>query len=464
MRLRSGKSSEEPRSRGGSFDKVTTLWSETAGTGVHQNGFYRVFGAIFLLLSTPPFSLAVWSIFVQHKGSIFDFVSHIKYGCTNFTAFMDGMPGFSLEAVYYVAAFGLFQAFLQLFVPGKTFTGPVSPKGNRPVYIDNGVSCFLITLVAFFASWKMGWFQPARVYDHFGEILNTLNVFAIVLCFLLTVKGCVFPSSSDSGSNGSFLFDYFWGTELYPRIGKHFDIKQWTNCRMGLMAWSVLPLCFMAKQLETEGFVSNSMLICVLLKQVYIFKFFLWETGYFCTMDIAHDRAGFYICWGCLVWVPSVYTSPALHLVQHPNQLPNAVAATILGLGLFCIYVNWSADEQKKAFRASNGKALVWGEKPKFITAKYTTADGDVKTSLLLLSGWWGISRHFHYVPEILAAFFWTVPALFDHIMPYFYVIFLTILLVDRAFRDDARCAAKYGKYWNQYKRHVPYKILPLVL
>ena len=28
----------------------------------------------------------------------------------------------------------------------------------------------------------------------------------------------------------------------------------------------------------------------------------------------------------------------------------------------------------------------------------------------------WGLSRHFHYVPEILAAFFWTVPALFGHV------------------------------------------------
>lgn len=43
-----------------------------------------------------------------------------------------------------------------------------------------------------------------------------------------------------------------------------------------------------------------------------------WETGYWGTMDIMHDRAGYYICWGCLVWVPSVYTSPALFLTQVP--------------------------------------------------------------------------------------------------------------------------------------------------
>jgi len=35
--------------------------------------------------------------------------------------------------------------------------------------------------------------------------------------------------------------------------------------------------------------------------------------------------AGFYIVWGCLVWVPSVYTSPALFLVNHPVDLGTPV-------------------------------------------------------------------------------------------------------------------------------------------
>lgn len=49
-------------------------------------------------------------------------------------------------------------------------------------------------------------------------------------------------------------------------------------------------------------------------------------------------------------------------------------------------------------------------------------------------------------------------------IMAYFYSIFLVILLVDRAFRDDLRCAAKYTTYWDEYRKLVPYKILPFVL
>ena len=49
--------------------------------------------------------------------------------------------------------------------------------------------------------------------------------------------------------------------------------------------------------------------------------------------------------------------------------------------------------------------------------------------------GRWGIARHFHYLPEIMASFFWTAPALFSHPLPYFYVFYLTILLFDRARR-----------------------------
>ena len=78
-------------------------------------------------------------------------------------------------------------------------------------------------------------------------------------------------------------------------------------------------------------------------------------------------------------------------------------------------------------------------------------------------AGWWGLARHFHYLPELVGAFCWTVPALARQCLPYFYVVFLTLLLTDRAFRDDMRCASKYGKFWTQYTKSVPYKMVPYV-
>jgi 7-dehydrocholesterol reductase len=43
-------------------------------------------------------------------------------------------------------------------------------------------------------------------------------------------------------------------------------------------------------------------------------------------------------------------------------------------------------------------------------------------------------------VPEVAASVAWTVPgACQGHLIPYFYAIYLTVLLTDRAFRDDVR-------------------------
>jgi len=168
-------------------------------------------------------------------------------------------------------------------------------------------------------------------------------------------------------------------------------------------------------------------------------------------------------CWGCLVWVPSIYTSHSLYLTMHPNDLGLPLFSAIVLLGVLSIYVNYNADYQKELIRNTNADCTIWGSKPNVIKATYVTSEGEQKKSLLLASGWWGVSRHFHYIPEIAAAFFWTVPALFSNILPYFYVAFLVPLLTHRSVRDDKRCLEKYGVYWKEYCKRVPYKIIPFV-
>lgn len=39
-----------------------------------------------------------------------------------------------------------------------------------------------------------------------------------------------------------------------------------------------------------------------------------------------------------------------------------------------------------------------------------------MKESILLVSGWWGVVRHFNYLPELAAAFLWTVPCGFSSV------------------------------------------------
>lgn len=362
---------------------------------------------------------------------------------------------------------GIFAGIELLFMrllPGKSYKGPVTPAGNVPIYKANGLLAYGVTLTLFFlCSYGLQLFSPTILYDHFPELLGALNLFSLIFCFFLLLKGYWFPSSSDAGGSGNFIFDYYWGTELYPRI-LGWDVKMFTNCRFGMMIWPLLLLSFAAKQHQLYGFLSDSMLVAITLQLIYITKFFIWETGYLRSLDIMHDRAGYYICWGVLVWIPGIYASPTFYLIHHPNHLGPFWATLIFFLGTASILMNYWADRQRQIVRESQGACKIWGTKPIITVASYTTERGESKQNLLLASGWWGISRHFHYIPEILGAFFWSVPALFTHVLPYFYVAFLTILLVERAFRDDKRCAQKYGQDWEKYCRLVPYKIIPYII
>lgn len=53
----------------------------------------------------------------------------------------------------------------------------------------------------------------------------------------------------------------------------------------------------------THCYIRTHTQVSVILQLTYITKFFHWEMGYMNSMDIQHDRAGFYLCWGCLVRV-----------------------------------------------------------------------------------------------------------------------------------------------------------------
>jgi 7-dehydrocholesterol reductase len=64
---------------------------------------------------------------------------------------------------------------------------------------------------------------------------------------------------------------------------------------------------------------------------------------------------------------------------------------------------------------------------------------------------------------ELTAAWSWCLLAnpVKNGVVPLFYAIFLTILLLHRAKRDEAKCTIKYGKDYLEYCRLVPYLVFP---
>jgi 7-dehydrocholesterol reductase len=417
---------------------------------------------LLIMVGAPMTALLVWHTNVALDGSLTALVGEIARQGLVGTIVAAGRPVLvgSRTAWTIIGVFVAIQLALVRVLPGRAFTGPTTPTGHVPMYRANGVAALAVTLALFLGgSYGLGLFSPTIVYDHFGELIGALNVLGLTLCVGLYLKGRLAPSTRDVVVTGNPVRDYFWGIELYPVVGD-FSVKRLTNCRFGLMAWPLVLLSFAAAQQARHG-LADSMIVAVGLQLVYVAKFFWWEPGYLRSLDIMHYRAGFFLCWGCVVWVPAIYTASTLYLVDHPNRLGAPLAAAIAALGLASIVTNYLADAQRQRVRATRGRCAVWGKPPALIRAAIAPGCGGPGQSLLLASGFWGVARHFHYVPELAATLAWTLPVLFEHALPWFYLVFLAGVLVERALGDDARCAAKYGAAWSEYRQRVPYRIVP---
>jgi len=259
-------------------EKEKESWS--SGVGVLSSVFGNS-GPLFLMLVTPVFATIMVHVSMQLGGDWLLFLKQLTSHPDGIFAFMGTFWPSCVDstALQLIGGFMLFEAFLTKAVPGDRFEATVTAAGNTPVYKANGLACYLITLASLCVATNMGIVNPSLVYDKFPEIISTLNVFSLLLCLWLLIQGTFKPSTTDSGSNGSLIFDYYWGVDLYPKMFS-FDVKQMTNCRFGMMYWAVGILCYAHKNMELNGgVVQNGMAVNVILQLIYIAKFFHWEMG-----------------------------------------------------------------------------------------------------------------------------------------------------------------------------------------
>jgi hypothetical protein len=128
------------------------------------------------------------------------------------------------RAATVLAAHSAWQLALMRLVPGRAYSGPLTPSAHVPRYVDNGVASFLLTIAAFFglSTWGAGaallpaaaQFSPAVLYDVYLPLVSFLPIGAAVLCAALLVKGLTCPSTREAGSSGNIVVDFFWGTEV----------------------------------------------------------------------------------------------------------------------------------------------------------------------------------------------------------------------------------------------------------
>lgn len=116
---------------------------------------------------------------------------------------------------------------------------------------DNGLLYYLVTLtltICLDLLTPLG--LSARLYNLMPQILGTLDIIAMVLCTCLFLGPSDDPVS-DEGLPSIFIF--YRGLNFHPRLFG-VDVKQLTNCRIGLMAWQILVWAFFMCSMEKYGF------------------------------------------------------------------------------------------------------------------------------------------------------------------------------------------------------------------
>ncbi|XP_072407062.1 delta(14)-sterol reductase TM7SF2 isoform X2 [Chiloscyllium punctatum] len=306
------------------------------------------------------------------------------------------------------------QAALYLLPLGQVTEGMPLRDGTRLSYRVNGFQAFAITSVLVVAGVASGVLRLSAVYDVCVDLAVAAVILSFVLALLLYARSLCVPESAlaPGGNSGNPVYDFFIGHELNPRIGS-FDLKYFCELRPGLMGWEAVLT----------------------------------------TMDIVNDGFGFMLAFGDLAWVPFTYSLQAHFLVGHPQELAPATAAGIILLNALGYFIFRSANSQKNTFRRNSND-------PKVAALEtIPTATG----RQLLVSGWWGLVRHPNYLGDLIMALAWSLPCGSAHVLPYFYVIYFTVLLIHREARDEHQCRRKYGSAWNEYCKRVPYRIFPYV-
>ncbi|XP_040852810.1 delta(14)-sterol reductase LBR-like isoform X2 [Ochotona curzoniae] len=401
-------------------------------------------GAFFIMIGLPVFLFLLLLMCKQDEPSLLNFPPPLP----------------ALDALWETRVFGIYllwffvQALFYLLPIGKVVEGTPLINGRRLKYRLNGFYAFLLTSAGVGACLFWG-IELRYLYNHFLQFTLAATVFSVLLSVYLYARSLKAPREELSpNSSGNAVYDFFIGRELNPRIGT-FDLKYFCELRPGLIGWVLINLALLLTEMKLYNRTTPSLAMILVngFQLLYVVDALWNEEAVLTTMDIIRDGFGFMLAFGDLVWVPFIYSFQAFYLVHHPNEVSWPVASFIIVLKLSGYVIFRCANSQKNAFRKNPAD-------PKLAHLKTIhTATG----KSLLVSGWWGFVRHPNYLGDLIMALAWSLPCGFNHVLPYFYVIYFTILLVHREARDERCCRRKYGLAWEKYCQRVPYRIVPYV-
>ncbi|EHK24837.1 uncharacterized protein TRIVIDRAFT_31097 [Trichoderma virens Gv29-8] len=441
--------------------KAASISTYAWGRSTKRSSWLRAIASTAMVCLAPVLIIVWYIALTSFQGSLFALVRAVSTdGLMPILKHYSPQFDSGVTAVYIGWLF--LQAILYLYLPGKINTGQRTPAGHLLSYRTNGLAAWTVTHVAYLGLWSLGILDPAFIPKNWGSLIVAMNIAGYILSAFSFIKAHIQPTHADDRKfSGSSVYDFYMGIEMNPRIGQNFDFKLFVNGRPGIVAWTLIDISNIAYQYQVHSTISPALVLVSILHGIYVLDFFIHEAWYLRTIDISHDHFGFYLAWGSLAWLPTMYTIQSQYLGLYPTTPSWAYLAAVFGLGIAGYALFRSANNQKDRVRRSKGSCLVWGKPAAYIKAQYLTTDGAQHESILVCGGWWGRSRHANYVGDLMLSTAMCALAGTTTLMVWFYAIFMLILLVHRCLRDEERCRAKYGQTWDDYCKKVPWRLVP---
>ena len=340
---------------------------------------------------------------------------------------------------------------LCVILPARRITGYVRDEaaGELIQYRLNGLLVFAVSIGLWFLAGQSELIPWDWLWTHRWSGLAGACVLGALVSVAVMIGG--------PNPEGSLLKQYYLGRRANPSLfAGRVDAKIYLYL-LGATFLELNLLSFAAHHhLSFPQDPSPGVFLYVGLFTWFLCDYLVFERVHLYTYDFFAERLGFKLLWGCLAAYPYLYGVGLWAVADLPN--PHS-PSWLLAVSALVFFAGWclarGANMQKFYFKREPERVFLGLIKPEVIS------DGERQ---VLCSGFWGVSRHVNYLGEILMGVGLALSlGWLTEIGPWLYPLYYVIFLSSRERDDDRRCAERYGPLWVEYRRRVPWRIIPRV-
>ena len=176
-------------------------------------------------------------------------------------------PSAKAWAMYWI--FLLFEAVCYVSLPGVTVKGKslVHDGGKQLTYYCSGIWSFYVTIAVMAALHLSGLFSLYTVIDEFGPLMSVAIISGYLVAFVAYFSAVY--RGVEHRMSGSFLYDFFMGAELNPRIFGILDLKMFFEVRLPWYILLMMTCATAARQYDQFGWVSGEVAFLVMAHFLY---------------------------------------------------------------------------------------------------------------------------------------------------------------------------------------------------